>query len=322
MNRLSVMVVEDDPISRKIVSSTVRKLGHDVIEVESGEAAMAYYAGHPDLDVILCGWVMDGMDGTELCRRIRETDDQHYTVFILLTSKSDYADKLYGIESGADAYLTKPSTLDEMRLRLLTASRTIKLHRRIERQAAELRRLNGQLFTEGRTDKLTGISNRLQFDEDLAAMHARAERNAATYVLVMADLDRFKPFNDTFGHQAGDDALRAVAQAMKSALRDQDHVYRYGGEEFCVLLDTDNLRVANQVVGRLQNAVRALRIPHVALHEPRIVTISAGIRRVEAYDDETPELALKAADEALYEAKEAGRDTAIIAKRIGAAGAI
>lgn len=307
---MKVLIAEDDAVSRMILQRAVEKLGHEVLAVEDGGRAWDLYCAAPDVDVVISDWMMPEVDGLELCRRVRAEergDDRGYTYFIFLTALGDREHLLQGLEAGADDYLSKPLDRDELEMRLTSALRVTELHRRLAFQNEELEKLNRMLFEQSRADPLTLLGNRLRLREDLEVLHGRAKRYDHNYAVVLCDIDHFKSYNDHYGHLAGDDALRRVAEAISSGLRDGDAAYRYGGEEFLIVLPEQDVGMASEIADRLRRTVEDLSIPHEANTPGGVVTISAGVAVLAGAGD-ADEL-LKEADAALYEAKEAGRNT-------------
>ena len=306
---LNVLVAEDDAVSRTILLRAVQKLGHEVLAAEDGGRAWELYRGASGVDVIISDWMMPGVDGLELCRKVRAeeaVDGRGYTYFIFLTALGDREHLLQGLAAGADDYLSKPLDRDELEMRLTSALRVTELHRRLAFQNEELEQLNRMLFEQSRKDPLTTLGNRLRLREDLEVLQGRAERYGHSYAAVLCDVDHFKAYNDRYGHLAGDDALRRVAGAVSSGLRGGDTAYRYGGEEFLVVLPEQGVDAAAAIADRLRRAVEDLGLPHAA-NEPRsVVTISAGVA-VFSGAGSADDL-LKEADAALYDAKEAGRN--------------
>jgi diguanylate cyclase (GGDEF)-like protein len=175
-------------------------------------------------------------------------------------------------------------------------------------QQAELLRLNEELESIARLDALTGLGNRLRLNEDLAQIAGRIERNGGTAGLLLMDLDRFKRLNDTLGHLAGDAALRGVAAVLKHTSRVGDGLYRYGGEEFLIILhDADQavLKIAGQ---RYLSAIQAAGMAHGDNHPWGVVTASAGVTELSQANCLDVDGALHLADEALYRAKDRGRN--------------
>ncbi len=305
---MRVLIAEDDTVSRTILRRAVEKLGHECLAASDGDEAWRLYEETPDLDVIISDWMMPGMDGVELCRRVRNSEKNGYTHFIFLTALGDRGHLLTGLQAGADDYLSKPLDRDELQVRLISASRITTLHRKLERQNAELARLKDKFFEQARRDPLTDLGNRLQLREDLEMLKGRAERYGHTYCAALCDIDFFKLYNDHYGHPAGDKILVRVASTLKDGCRKGDALYRYGGEEFLVILPGQTLESATTVADRLRKDVEALKIPHEAKNLPGVVTISAGVAELSAEHPKTSDELLKEADTALYRAKQAGRN--------------
>ena len=306
---MKILVAEDDAVSRMILQRAVQRLGHDVLAAEDGKAAWDLYRETSDVDVIISDWMMPGADGLELCRRIRtaeKRDGQGYTYFIFLTALGDRKHLLQGLESGADDYLSKPLDRDDLGVRLTSALRVTDLHRRLAFQNEELERLNRMLFEQSRTDPLTSLGNRLSLREDLEVLRDRAERYGHRYAVVLCDVDHFKAYNDRYGHLAGDDVLRRVAATISSSLRAGDSAYRYGGEEFLMILPEQRTEAALATADRLRRAVEDLGIPHAGGTPLGVVTISGGVATSVGVED--ADALLKAADTALYAAKKTGRN--------------
>lgn len=303
--RLSVLVVDDEEESRRALASAIRALGHDVrVACDADEALRLHAVARPD--VIVSDFSMPEMDGAELCRRIRVADaDTGYTYFIFVTAFADKDHFVRGMDAGADDYQTKPIDVDELRARLVSAARVITLHRRLARSNAALRRDSEQSFQLARVDALTGIGNRLRMMEDLAALWARARRYEEEYALAICDVDRFKEYNDHYGHLAGDDVLRTIALAIRGALRDGDALYRYGGEEFLVVLPRQSIDDAVAAMNRVRVAVERLVVTKDG--EASNVTVSVGVASL-GEDDESCEDWMARADVALYAAKSRGRN--------------
>jgi diguanylate cyclase (GGDEF)-like protein len=302
---LDVIVVEDEPWARKAIAEAVRTLGHSCRSAgDADEAWRMIESRHAD--VVVSDWEMPGMSGADLCRRIRDAEDGAYTYFILMTGHHDREHLLEGMAAGADDFQKKPIDLDELEARLVSAERVVALHRRLVARETELRRDSSALFAVSRTDPLTGIGNRLRMEEDLAAALARAQRYGHRFSLAIVDVDLFKQFNDGFGHLAGDEALRRVASTLRAGLRSADSVYRYGGEEFVVVLPEQGLMDAVLVVDRMRTALEQERIRRP--ERDRVLTFSAGVAELDPVNDENVGTWIARADAALYHAKSNGRN--------------
>jgi two-component system, cell cycle response regulator len=292
-----IIVVDDDPASRQDVLSGLDKLGYEAVEVADGEAAWAAYQ-EQRADVVICDRSMPGVDGLELVRRIRAGTEPEYTYVILLTPPAQRVQVLEGMEAGADGYLAKPVDAFDLQTAMIAASRVTSLHRQLARYRVELERLNADLAQLARTDALTRLGNRLRFDEDLTELHWRCARYGWSYCLAVCDLDRFKVYNDTHGHLAGDEALRRIAATVAAATRRGDGVYRYGGEEFVVILPEQSLEAGLAAAERIRTAVE----------EQGVLTISVGVADFRPDAGESEAQVLARADAALYRAKDEGRN--------------
>jgi two-component system, cell cycle response regulator len=304
---MRILVAEDDTASRLIIEAAVTALGHECLVATSGEEAWRLFET-ADVEVIISDRMMPGMDGLELCRRVRARNGDTYTYFIFLTILDERPDIVSGMEAGADDYLVKPLDAVELKLRLHVASRVTALHRRLFQQSEELARLNRRLFDQSRTDSLTMLGNRLKLSEDLDTIGAQAERYGRSYCAIMCDVDYFKAYNDDEGHLAGDKVLQTVARALANASRNGDEVYRYGGEEFLILMPEQDLKTAVAAANRLRQAVEKMAIPHDGNPGNGIVTISAGVATFPGPERKSIQAWLSEADAALYRAKQEGRN--------------
>ena len=301
---MKILVVDDDPLARRLVEAAVARLGHKATAAEDGEAAWQCYDQDPP-DVVITDLLMPRVDGLELCRRVRADARAGYTSIILVTALSDRRDVLRGMEAGADDYLIKPVDLFDLQMRLIAVQRVTDLHAELARHRAQLAHLAGH-------DPLTGLGNRRSLEQELDVLYAHSRRYGRGFALAMCDIDHFKAYNDTHGHQAGDQALRAVAAAMVGELRGSDSIYRYGGEEFLLVLPEQTLDTARIAVERVRSVVEGLAIKHTAAGGGAL-TVSAGITAYAPGEATTPEELLRRADAALYRAKSSGRNRIAVA---------
>ena len=309
---MRVLVVDDSQIDGMVLASAVSQLGHACTTVRSGDDAYATLE-EQTFDVVMTDWMMPGMSGIELCERIRSMPERHYVYTVLLTSLADRRHGLAAVRAGADAFLTKPIDLVSIEMCLITAERVSFMQRQLERQRRMVEQDNVRLERQVRTDPLTGLGNRQRLDEDLGALTAHVERYGTSACAVMADLDRFKAYNDRFGHSPGDQALKTVASILQHGCRDADAIYRYGGEEMTILLPHQTLATAAVVVERLRAAVQQANIPHPDNAPHGVVTVSMGVAELTAAASAEPASLLRRADEALYQAKRAGRNCITLA---------
>jgi diguanylate cyclase (GGDEF)-like protein len=304
---MNVLIAEDSAVARAILQRTVADLGHNCLVAEDGAKAWDLFM-RSGAEVIISDWLMPGMDGDELCRRVREASRGSYTYFILLTSLEDPGHVLRGMEAGADDYLKKPFDGNDLKAKLISATRVTELHARLHAQQVELEKLNQSLFDESRHDALTRLGNRIALHEQLEQLGATADRYGRGYAVALFDLDAFKAYNDTCGHLAGDRALKAVASAIAEECRETDTAYRYGGEELLVVLPEQSLQSAAHAAERVRARVEALAIPHPRRGAGAVVTVSAGVAELGQSDHREFEALLKRADVALYKAKSRGRN--------------
>jgi diguanylate cyclase (GGDEF)-like protein len=306
---MRILVADDDGTGRLLLKSLVTKLGHECLVAEDGTSAWDLLSSRL-IDVLLTDWMMPGMDGPELCRRVREEPAGHY-VYIVLTTGLDHNEHvLEGMSAGADDYLIKPVDSFAVQTRLVAAERVTELHSRLSGKDAELQRLNAELLERSLTDQLTGVGNRRRMDEEISHTHTRAVRMGRTYGVALFDIDHFKLYNDYYGHIEGDEALRRVADTINQTSRAGESAFRYGGEEFLLLIpDCRSADAVYVTADRIRQAVADLGIAHEGRpSEPPVVTLSGGVACWEPGSPLSAEEVVHQADEALFKAKSAGRD--------------
>jgi diguanylate cyclase (GGDEF)-like protein len=248
---------------------------------------------------------MPRLDGLSLCRAVRARE-QEYTYFVLVTGQTEKRDVIEGMHAGADDYLTKPLDLDALLVRLMAAHRVLGAHRELSARNRELRRDSQRNFQLAHFDPLTGTRNRLALAEDMRAAREALTRYGSRCAVAMCDVDKFKAYNDEFGHVRGDAVLRQITEIMQRALRSGDRLYRFGGEEFVVLLREQSVEGATLAMQRLRCAVEAAAIKHAVEAGRPYLTISAGVAGLTARDSDDD--VIRRADRALYRAKSLGRN--------------
>ena len=303
-SKLKVLVVDDDRTLLEALEAAIVSFGHSCRTATNGIEAWRLHETER-ADVILSDWDMPGMDGIELCKRTRVGADEAYTYFILMTAFDDKAHFLRGMEAGADDYQTKPIDLDELQARLVSAERVISVYRRLASKNASLRRDSQAAIRLASIDPLTGVANRLHLREDLESHLAQSHYDGAQCSIALCDIDHFKAYNDHFGHLAGDAVLRDVAQTIRSQLRRGDALYRYGGEEFLMVLPQQSVLDASRAAERARRAVEALGIRTTAGNGT--LTISIGVAELMPADKGI-DAWMDRADVALYRAKAGGRN--------------
>lgn len=290
---MRILLVEDEEETAAALRGILTAMGHDVTVATDGLSAWQHLQEEP-IPVVLTDWRISGLDGPSLCHRIRDVGVGPYTYIILLSVYDRRADRMAALRAGADDFLVKPIDVEDLAVRLEIARRILTVQERLERQNEHLR----QLAT---TDDLTGLANRREFRRALEANFAMAARQGLPLSLILLDIDRFKEFNDTFGHPAGDAALRTLAQTVRAHCREHEPVARYGGEEFAVMLFGASREQARGVAQRIQSALRLCRWAH------RPLTASFGIATSGPGVTGVADL-VEQADVALYCAKRTGRD--------------
>lgn len=248
-------------------------------------------------------WMMPGLSGPEVCRLVREKASPHYTYLILLTARNDKADLIAGMEAGADDYLVKPFDTNELKVRLGPGRRIIHLQQ-------ELLHVQELLREQATRDALTKLWNRHAINDILARELARSCRENIPLGILMADLDRFKLVNDTYGHLSGDAVLQEIARRFLSSSRPYDAVGRYGGEEFLLIMPGCDEQAALQTAERMREAVRqdAVKLPEASIR----MTASFGVMSLPRGQEAEAEAVIRIADEGLYQAKQAGRDRCVL----------
>ncbi|BBI99098.1 diguanylate cyclase response regulator [Ferrigenium kumadai] len=271
--------------------------------------------------VILLDFTMPVMDGLTLCQFIRAHPTTRDIPIIMLSSNDDPVTKAAAFAAGANDYVVKlPDSVELVaRLRYHSGSYVSRLqrddaYRALRASQIKLEELNMQLLKLANIDGLTGIANRRHFDERLAAEWLRALRNRRPISLIMFDVDLFKLYNDKFGHLDGDECLKRLAHTAQDVVsRPADTVARYGGEEFIVLLPETDSSGAIKVAEKLRAEIENLHLPHPDSKVSPYVTISLGVTTILPEASSTPDVCLKVVDEALYRAKDSGRNRLSVA---------
>lgn len=305
---IKVLVVEDSKVTMKVLCNYLGRMSITPLTAETGaEALDIYHREQPD--IILLDAQLPDIDGFDVALKIRALEKaEDWTAIIFLTSMDKDEDLARGIEVGGDDYLMKPISEVVLKAKIRAMYRLVEMQRALVDMTQKLNEANVKLQRLSATDGLTGISNRRMYDELAIREWRRCERMNKPLALVMIDVDHFKLFNDKYGHQAGDECLKKVAdQVGRAAPRATDLAARYGGEEFVLVLGETDTDGAKWIANRLRQQVSDLNIPHYAT-ESRHVTISCGVASVVPDEKTSLETLLKSADFALYQAKKTGRD--------------
>lgn len=298
---MRILIAEDDPVSRRMLQRTLEKWGHQVMATRDGQEAWEEFS-LGGVDMVITDWMMPGMDGLELCRRIQSSRAglENPVYVILLTARTSVDDLAAGIEAGADDFIAKPFQAGELRARLHAGERTLDLSRQLilARQAHQRLAL---------TDQLTDLPNRRALLEILRRDEDRTRRERQPLGVAIADLDHFKKINDLYGHQAGDRVLRHVADALRGIVRGGDVVGRWGGEEFLLVLPGADLVQTADVAERCREGL-AGHILQLGDGRKLRITASFGAAATEGPDREDAMELVQQADKAMYWAKHAGRN--------------
>ncbi|MGB9497422.1 MAG: diguanylate cyclase [Dissulfuribacterales bacterium] len=293
-----ILIVDDSRLIAHVAKTILTKQGHEVILAQDGLAGLqAAKSEHPDL--ILLDLIMPVMDGYQVCQGLKEEDSTKEIPIIMLTSKAEPADKVKGLELGALDYVVKPFDEGELIARVNIQLRLKQLYEALQEKNRQLRELANR-------DGLTGLYNHRYFHEQLSKDFLRARRYHESLSCILLDIDYFKKFNDTYGHQTGDIVLSTLGQVIRDSIRDSDFAARYGGEEFALVLYHADRPTAVNVAERLRQMVEHCEVrdkDHV-LH----VTISLGVATFPHEQISNPRQIVECADKALYKAKENGRN--------------
>ncbi|MBF0175731.1 MAG: diguanylate cyclase [Magnetococcales bacterium] len=300
-----ILVVDDESFNIDVLLNLLGQ-EYTITIAKNGEQALKRLTGKTMPDLVLLDIMMPGMDGYEVCRCIKEGFRTRHVPVIFITALSDVSEETAGFQAGAVDYITKPFCPAVVTARVRTH--------------IELKRSRDLLEILAKEDGLTGIANRRRFNEFLEFEWSRAQRKQTSISLTLMDVDFFKLFNDHYGHAVGDACLRQVGHALRRSMhRTVDLVARYGGEEFCCVLPDTESPGAMGVANRLLCAVHELAIPH---HHSKVadhVTMSLGVASLVPAAGQGSEILIHMADQALYKAKNGGRNRVELARTEDAA---
>ncbi len=299
---MKILIADDCSGTQTLLLRSLSKWGYEPICVKDGGEAWNILRSSDSPRLAILDWHMPGLDGTDICSRLRDQTDTHYTFVILLTSRGDRQSLLSGLRAGADDYLSKPFDPDELQQRLNTGKRILELQDRLLTVQEELR-------TQATHDSLTGVWNRGEVLRFLEREWNRTCRQHSSMGVLLVDADHFKKVNDQFGHLVGDEVLRRMAKAIREQVRVYDQVGRFGGEEFLVVLPGTNEHTAPVVAERVRGFIE--RHPIELPDRTLLTTVSIGISTVGPSNCLSTDEAIRRADVALYAAKAAGRNRSL-----------
>jgi diguanylate cyclase (GGDEF)-like protein len=298
-NDFKVLVIDDSPVSRKLVELPLAQKQYRLFFAKTGQEAMKLFDQHKP-DLVIMDWVMPDLSGEEMCQRIRSSSQNSYSYIIVLTGSTDKDCLVRALDAGADDHLTKPFHRGELLARVAVGVRTIELHRQLSTKTKLLERL-------ALTDALTGLPNRRAIETWAAGQLSGAARHGYSCWVVVGDLDHFKQVNDTFGHDAGDVVLQKFSKILKANTRNSDLCGRLGGEEFLIVLTYAKKEEALAVIERVRKELDSTLFNFGGCTVR--VTASFGLAGFERHQKPSIFSKLQAlADEALYAAKRAGRN--------------
>ncbi|NJN80036.1 MAG: diguanylate cyclase [Anaerolineales bacterium] len=295
---MKILIVEDEPINRKLVKQSLLTAGYEVVEANDGLSAWELFQQEP-FQLIITDWMMPGLNGQELVHRIRTSKQKSYTYIIMLTAMDNEDNVVLGLESGADEYLTKPINSRELVARVASGVRILKLEE-------QLMQAHQQMETLAMYDGLTNLLNRRALEEFGKGELNKAIRKELPFCIILIDIDYFKSVNDQHGHKIGDIVLQAVAKILSEEIRDYDRIGRWGGEEFISIMPETHIHDAIIVAERMRTRIADTKIliengASISIH------ISLGVACSNKQKISLSTL-IDSADQALYQAKQNGRN--------------
>jgi two-component system, cell cycle response regulator len=294
-----ILIAEDDAVSRRLLEVFLVKWGFEVVVATNGTDALQFLERMDAPRLAVLDWMMPGLEGVQVCQKLRANTDRPYVYVLLLTARAQKEDLLHGLECGADDYLTKPFDAQELRARLHVGQRILDLQDR-------LMSISEELLFRATHDTLTGVANRGVIMDMVSRERMRQARDGRAFGIVMVDVDHFKYVNDTYGHPIGDIVLQETSKRMTASVRPYDFVGRYGGEEFLIVVPNSDVPGLMGLAERIRKSIESKPI-HTEAGEISI-TASLGIAASsDSNPREAPEL-LRLADDALYRAKHCGRN--------------
>ena len=303
-----ILIVDDHQDNVELLQARLEARGYEIDTAADGEQALQRVAAHPP-DLILLDVMMPVIDGIEVARRVKGDSSLPFIPIIMQTALDATESKVEGLDAGADDYITKPINFAELEARVNSLLRIKWLQEDLAQRERQLADMNDRLRRMSQTDSLTELDNRRYLEERLSEMFSHATRFEEPLSCVMCDLDHFKSVNDTHGHQAGDAVLRQFAQVLRREAREIDRIGRYGGEEFVLLLPGTDAAAATVFAERVRAAVDGTEfsIPGDTVRR----SMSCGVAAWPHERIDSSDALVKAADDALYVAKESGRNCVV-----------
>lgn len=304
---MKLLIADDDRTTRAMLQNLARKWGYEPVMAEDGQQALQQLGQHEPPRLILLDWEMPGLNGLDVCHRVRSIETPDPPFIILLTVRGSAGDVVAGLEAGANDYISKPFDRTELRARLKVGRRMLDLQTQLNDAHRELR-------SRATHDPLTGLLNRSSILEELESEIARTQRAGSCLCIGLCDLDHFKKINDAYGHLAGDTLLRDISHHMRCHLRPYDKIARFGGEEFLILtnaLSNSGQSGCRTHLERLRASVQDARFLHEGVRIPVTMSIGGVCFQAGQAAEETEKL-LSLAEAALNSAKSQGRNRTVV----------
>jgi len=295
---INLLVVDDDNITRSVIERCAKKWGYRVYSAKNGQEGRGILE-KKNINIAILDWELPDTNGIQLSKEIRSASREEYIYVIILTSRSDRDSILRGFEAGTDDYISKPFNVFELKARITTGARIIKLQNRLKRSQKKLREIASH-------DELTGLLNRRAILEVVQNEYNRSSRTGEPLGFISIDIDHFKLINDTYGHPVGDKVLKQVTSILNNSLRTYDKFGRTGGEEFLAVLPDCAKERIEKIAERLKKNIESSSFILGKIDIP--VTISLGLTVYEKTEHVNIELILQGIDTALYKAKNKGRN--------------
>lgn len=296
-----ILLVEDDKLQAKVTKEYLESKGFEVIWTDSGKEAIKIVKTQP-VELILLDFILPDIDGNEVCRFLKHIENTRSIPLIALTIKGSVAERISGLDAGADDYLPKPFSEDELLARIYANLRRKSFQDEIHRMNRQLVEVLSKVEVFAATDTLTELFNRRYFENILEKEFNMTLRYHTPISCLMIDIDKFKLVNDQYGHQAGDVCLKEIANIIKNCVRNVDTVGRWGGEEFIVLLPQTKKENAIPPASRMLKAISNNKFSSY----PDRITVSIGIAGIPEPSINSVKKLINAADHAMYEAKVTG----------------
>lgn len=304
----AILIVDDNTKNLQLLAEMLIAKGYHKIALAKDGHKAINFINKKKPDLILLDISMPGMDGFEVCRRLKQMEDTKDIPVIFISALSDTEDKVKGFEMGGVDYVTKPFQREEVLARVRTHLKLKQMREKLENAYDDLQRAYNDLEIAARTDGLTRLSNRRDIIEKFEYEKIRSERNGQSLSIILSDIDDFKLFNDQYGHDCGDYVLINVAKTIRSRLRKQDTAARWGGEEFLILLPETDIMGAKHVAQSIQD-----RLDHESFTYKDIElkpSMTFGV--CDFIDGEDIDLCIKRADQMMYEGKKRGKNTIVL----------